>query len=204
MNYTGPKVRISRKLRMPLTAKAERVMEKKPYPPGDQGGGQGRRRKESIYKRQLVEKQRIRAIYNIHEKQMVIYYKKATRMHMHTPEALVQLLEMRLDAVVAHGGLARTIYAARQYVNHGHIEVNGKRVDIASYRVKVGDVISVREKSKKSPAFEDATSATPIVPTYLELDKDKLEIKVTSVPHQSDVPYLKDCDLSLVIEFYSR
>jgi small subunit ribosomal protein S4 len=189
---------------MPLTAKAERVMEKKPYPPGDQGGGQGRRRKESIYKRQLVEKQRLRAIYNIHEKQMRIYYKKATHMHMHTPEALVQLLEMRLDAIIAHGGLARTIYAARQYVNHGHIEVNGKRVDITSYRVKVGDVISVREKSKKMPAFEDATSAAAHVPEYVELDKDKLQIKVTSVPQQSDVPYLRDVDLSLVIEFYSR
>ncbi|MBX3015557.1 MAG: 30S ribosomal protein S4 [Caldilineaceae bacterium] len=201
MKYTGPKVKISRALGIPLTPKAAQVMEKKPQPPGQHGRTQTMRRKLSDYKRQLMEKQKLRAQYNIHERQMRNYYQKALREKGNTGENLLRLLEMRLDAVVLRGGLARTIYAARQYVSHQHLLVNGQRVDIASYGLKVGDVITVKPKSQKLDCFRDAVESAHPVP-YLTLDKNTLTITVTALPTPGDVPII--CDLPQVIEFYSR
>lgn len=145
MKYTGPKVKLSRKLGFSLTPKARKYMDRKPYPPG-QHGPIKRRAKLSDYGRQLLEKQRLRLQYNVHERQMRNYFREASRLAGNTGDNLIQLLESRLDALVYRAGFAPTIYAARQYVRHGHIEVNGKKVDIPSYRVKPNDVIQVREK----------------------------------------------------------
>lgn len=199
MNYTGPKVKLSRALGIPLTPKAARVMEKKPHPPGAHGNTQTFRRKMSDYKRQLVEKQKLRAQYNIHERQLRNYFQKALKASGNTGENLLRLLELRLDVVVLRGGLARTIYAARQYVSHKHILVNGNPVNIPSYGVKVGDVITVKSKSQSLACFREA-AAQPV--TYLTLDKAKLAITVLAEPQREAIPVISD--LSQVVEFYSR
>ncbi len=200
MNYNGPKVKISRKLSINLSAKAAKVAQKKSYPPGQHGNSR-RRMKQSDYGRQLLEKQRLRLQYNISEKQMRNYYKKATKLTGNTGELLVQLLESRLDALVYRSGLATTIWAARQYVNHGHIKVNGRRVNIPSYNVKINDVISVKEKSQKLDCFQDAIRNSAC-PAYLEVSKADFTAKYLYKPEREEVPI--ECEVPLVIEFYSR
>lgn len=202
MNYTGPKVKLSRRLGIPLTPKAIKVMERKPYPPGMHGRVRQFKRQESDFYRQLLEKQRLRLQYNISERQMRNYFKKATARYGNTVDNLIQMLETRLDAVVLRGGLATTIYAARQFVSHGHILVNGKRVNIPSYNLKVGDVVSVREKSRKIPAFNEAMEAIIAPPPYLERSKEDMSIKLLYLPKREEVPVT--CEVSLVIEYYSR
>ena len=202
MKYTGPKVKLSRSLGIPLTPKAVKVMEKKPYPPGEHGRRQQMfHNRESVYKLQLKEKQRLRAQYNIHEKQMRNYYHKARKMTGNTGDNLVQLLESRLDALVLRGGLAVTIYAARQTVNHGHILVNGRKVDIPSYRVKPGDVISVKEKSRRLGMFKDALEQA-FPPEYLTTLVEDMSITYNRLPKRTEVPII--CDMPKVIEFYTR
>jgi small subunit ribosomal protein S4 len=202
MNYTGPKVRLSRRFGVPLTPKAAKIMEKRGYPPGQHGRMAARFSKVSDYKRQLQEKQLLRAQYNIHERQLRNYYQKASSRVGNTPDNLIQLIETRLDAVVMRAGLARSIYAARQYVTHGHIEVNGKRVNIPSYNVEVGDVVSVKEKSLKMPCFTEALESTIAPPPYLDRDEAAMSVKLLYLPKRDEVPVI--CEMSLVIEFYSR
>lgn len=202
MKYTGPKVKLSRRLGTALTPKAAKVMEKKSYPPGLHGRYQQYRRKESDYKRQLTEKQRLRFNYNIHERQLRNYYKKAAHMPGNRGDNLMGLLETRLDAVVLRAGLARTIYAARQYVSHGHIEVNERKVDIPSYNVQIGDVVTIREKSRKMDVFTYALDSMPSPPEYLERNPDTMTAKLVTVPTRAEVPV--ECEISLVIEYYSR
>jgi small subunit ribosomal protein S4 len=203
MKYNGPKVKLSRKIGVPLTPKASKYMERKPYGPGDHGPKQRYGRSSpSDYKRQLMEKQRLRYQYNIHERQMLNYYKKAVKQKGNTADNLVQLLESRLDALVLRGGLARSIYAARQYVSHKHITVNDKRVNIPSYQVKPGDVISVREKSRQMISFAEALDTAPATPAYLDTNKDQMTIKYLRLPEREEIPII--CETSLVIEFYSR
>lgn len=201
MNKTGPKVKLSRSLGIALTPKAAKVMEKKPHPPGEHGRAQNFRRKLSDYKRQLMEKQKLRAQYNIHERQLRNYFDKAQRKKGNTGDNLLQMLETRLDAVVLRGGFARTIYAARQLVTHGHILVNGQRVDVPGYTVKAGDVISVRPKSLQNPGIQEAMAdAQPI--SYLTLDRNAGTITVNEIPARELIPVI--CDVPLVIEYYSR
>ncbi|MHB1294120.1 MAG: 30S ribosomal protein S4 [Anaerolineae bacterium] len=203
VKFTGSKVKRSRSLGIPLTPKAAEIMEKRPNPPGQHGGGRtGRgRRQESDYKRQLLEKQRLKAQYNIPESQMRNYMQAAVRRHENTGDVLIQMLESRLDAVVMRGGLARTIYAARQYVSHGHILVNGRRVNIPSYRVRVGDVVSVAEKSRKMVVFEEAMEgAHP--PEYLDLLRDAMSVTLRYLPKREQVPVI--AEIPSIIEFYSR
>ena len=197
----GPKVRISRRLGIPITPKASRIMERRPNPPG-QHGPMMRRSKMSEYKRQLIEKQRLRFQYNVKEKQMVNYYRKAARKAINTGEALIHLLETRLDAVVLRAGLATTIYAARQFVSHGHVEVNGMRVNIPSYNVSIGDVVSVREKSRSLQMVKDAVETRPAAPPYLEFSEGDLSVKLLQLPRREEVPVI--CDIPLVIEYYAR
>mgnify|MGYP001049597391 CR=1 FL=1 len=200
MKYNGPKVKISRKLGINLTAKAGKVTTKKPYPPGQHGASK-RRAKQSDFGKQLLEKQRLRLQYNISEKQMSSYYDQSVAITGNTGEIFMQLLEQRLDAVVYRSGFAPSIYAARQYVGHGHILVNGKKVDIASYRVKPGDVVSIKEKSRKLECFQDAVRGA--APTeYLELSKSDFSVKYLHVPTREEIPI--ECEISLVVEFYSR
>jgi len=207
MKVKGPKVKLSRKLGVSLTPKAFRIMGRKPYPPGRHGRRQrlGRARM-SDYKRQLLEKQKLSAQYNITEQQLRNYFEKAIRRAQLTPDittgdALVQLLETRLDAVVMRGGLARTIYAARQYVSHEHIQVNGQRVTLPAYQVQVGDAVSVKPESRHMPAFAEALEgANP--PPYLQLSRDEMSVRLVYLPRRDEIPVLGE--LRLVLEYYSR
>jgi small subunit ribosomal protein S4 len=195
----GPKVRLARQLGIALTPKAARVMERRPNPPGQHGATP--RRKVSGYKKQLVEKQRLRAQYNMSERQMCNAFAEAIRQSGNTGVRLLQLLEMRLDAVVLRGGFVRTIYAARQAVTHGHVRVNGQKVDRPSFRLKPGDVVSLADKSKEMVAFTGPLEvARP--PAYLELDREKRSVRVREVPEREQIPI--QCETSLVIEYYSR
>jgi small subunit ribosomal protein S4 len=200
MNYNGPKVKLSRKLGLELTPKAHKITSKKPYPPGQHGASK-RRGKQSDYGKQLMEKQRLRLQFNVSESQMRNYYKKATRMTGNTADILVQLLETRLDSVVMRSGLARTIYASRQYVNHGHVLVNGRKVDVASYQVKPGDIVAIKEKSRKMDVFQDAVRNSA-APEYLEMNKAEFSAKLINVPAREDIPVI--CEVALVVEYYSR
>lgn len=199
MNYTGPKVRLSRKLGISLTPKSDKYLEKKPYPPGQHGFR--RRRRPSSYALQLIEKQRLRYQYNIGERQMRNYYKKASRRKGMTGENLVQLLETRLDALVLRSRFARTIYQARQVVTHRHIEVNGKITKSPSYQVRPGDVISVKESSRKLRCFNEGVLTTA-VPPYLSVDDTGYTSSLGHLPPRNEVPIL--CDEHMVVEFYSR
>jgi small subunit ribosomal protein S4 len=195
----GPKVRLARQLGIALTPKAARVMERRPNPPGQHGATP--RRKVSGYKKQLVEKQRLRAQYNLSERQMSNAFAEAIRLPGNTGVRLLQYLEFRLDAIVLRAGFVRTIYAARQAVTHGHIRVNGEKVDRPSYRLKPGDVVSLAEKSRDMVAFTSPLEvARP--PAYLELDRDKRSVRVREVPEREQIPI--QCEASLVIEYYSR
>ncbi len=201
MNYTGPKVKLSRKLDLRLTPKATKVAEKKPYPPGQHGNNKRKRAKQSDYGRQLFEKQKLRLQYNISERQMENYYKKACKVIGNTGEIYVQLLEVRLDALVYRSGFARTMYAARQAVQHGHILVNGKKVNIPSYNVKINDIISLKEKSKKIEAFQESIRNSS-APAYLEVSKAEFVSKLSYIPTRDEIPVI--CEVPLVVEYYSR
>ena len=199
MRRGGPKVRLARQLGIAITPKAARVMERRPNPPGQHGATP--RRKVSGYKKQLVEKQRLRAQYNMSERQMSNAFAEAIRQSGNTGVRLLQLLEMRLDAVVLRGGFVRTIYAARQAVTHGHVRVNGQKVDRPSFRLKPGDVVSLADKSKEMVAFTGPLEvARP--PAYLDLDKDARSVRVREIPEREQIPV--QCEASLVIEYYSR
>ena len=198
MNYTGPKVRLSRRLGVALTPKGQIALEKAPQRPGQHGV---RRRQMSPYGKQLLEKQRLRFQYNVHERQMRNYYKKASRMQGATGENLVRLLESRLDAVVYRAGLARTIYAARQFVNHGHVEVEGARVDIPSFSVRAGQTVGIRERSRKLQCFQEGLGVGS-APPYLRASESGFEVTKLHEPARDEVPVI--CDVRQVIEFYSR
>ncbi len=202
MKFNGPKVKLSRALGIALTPKSRRYMENRPYPPGQHGPSRRGRGKFSAYKRQLLEKQRLRAQYNIHERQMRKYFLKASGRRENTADTLIQLLESRLDAVVMRGGLARTIYAARQYVRHGHILVNGKPLDIPSAAVRPGDEVTVKDTSRKLPCFHDALDTAGEIPPYLHLDKEGMKIQLVYLPPRDEVPVL--CEMPQVIEYYSK
>lgn len=203
MKYTGPKTRLARQLGVALTLKTARHLERRPYPPGQHGLKKSAgRQKITGYKLQLLEKQRLRAQYNVSERQLVNYFQHASLSSTNTGESLIQLLETRLDAVIYRGGLARSIYAARQYVRHGHVAVNGRRVTIPSYRVEPGDAVAIRESSRTIPCFVEAKDLALPVPPYLTRDVDTLTVRLTAVPRREDVPVI--CDVAQVIEYYSR
>ncbi len=162
------------------------------------------RRKQSEYGRQLTEKQKVKFIYGMLEKQFHKYYEMATKMHGVTGENLLQLLESRLDNVVFRLGLANTRRESRQIVNHGHILVNGKRVDIPSYLVKVGDVITVKERSLNSDRMKAIIEANSsrIVPKWLEMDKENSTAKVVALAQRDDIDF--EVEEHLIVELYSR
>lgn len=203
MRKNGPKVRISRYLGVAVTRKAAKIMEKKPHAPGQAAANKKFRGKMSVYKTQLLEKQKIRAQYNISEKHMRRYYTEAVRLKGNTVELLVQLLERRLDAFVYRAGFSSSIYGARQAVNHGHFLVNGKKVDIPSYQIKTGDIISLKEKSKNKEIFVNAAAdGSIIIPGYIERDTAKMSAQMSYYPTRTEVPVIGD--IPLIIEFYSR
>lgn len=163
------------------------------------------RRKQSEYGMQLSEKQKVKFIYGVLEKQFHSYYEKASRMKGNTGDELMTLLERRLDNVVFRLGLAGTRREARQLVNHGHYTVNGKRVDIPSYLVKVGDVIAVCDKSRSTARFKKLVEDDKFVaaPKWLEKDKNApLEGKVVAMPARDDIDF--DVSVNLIVELYSK
>lgn len=198
-------VRHSRALGIALTPKAEKYMERRPYGPGQHG--RARRKADSDYSVRLKEKQRLRAQYNIREAQMRRYFEEAKRTSGLTGENLVELLEMRLDALVLRAGFARTIQQARQMVVHRHIMVDGARVDRPSFRVKEGQLIHVHARSEKMVPFQiSATGAhqavLPTVPGYLDVEIEKLQAKLSRRPKRTEVPVT--CEEQLVVEYYAR
>ena len=163
-----------------------------------------RRRKVSEYGTQLKEKQKLKFVYGVLEKQFYHYYELAVKEEGIAGENPIQLLESRLDNIVFRMGMATTRREARQLVTHGHFCVNGKRVDIPSYRVKVGDVVSLREKSKNSPKFKqiEEVAGSRLTPMWLEVDKDKKEAKVTRRFQREDLDF--EIEEHLIIELYSK
>ncbi|OGU60680.1 MAG: 30S ribosomal protein S4 [Ignavibacteria bacterium GWF2_33_9] len=200
MNYTGPKVKLSRKIGVNITAKAGKYATKKPYPPGQHGPNK-RRAKQSDFGKQLLEKQKLRLQYNVTEKQMSNYYKKASKLTGNTADFLVQLLETRLDAVLFRSGIARSLYQAKQLISHGHILVNGRKVDISSYQLKANNVITVKEKSRKLADVQDNIRNTNN-PAYIEVSKVDFSAKLLYVPAVEEIPV--QSETSLVVEYYSR
>ncbi|RMG96110.1 MAG: 30S ribosomal protein S4 [Deltaproteobacteria bacterium] len=206
--YTGPVCRLCRREDAQLYLKGDRCFsgkcayERRPYPPGQHG--QARKRRPSYFGQQLREKQKVKRMYGLLEKQFRGYYYKATRMKGVTGENLLSLLERRLDNVVVRSGMAASHAEARQLVRHGHFTVNGRRVDIPSYLVSMGDVVEVREKSRKIQKIIDALANSDRTPTpaWLEVDKDKFVAKVTALPTRSDIA--QDVDEQLIVELYSK
>jgi len=202
VNRSRPKAKRSRALGMPLTPKCVRYFERRPYPPGVHGR---RRKQESDYKTRLLEKQRLRAQYDMGEKQLRRAFDRAARGSGKTGEALLADLETRLDALVLRAGFARTIYQARQFVGHRHILVDGKRVNIPSFRVRPGSVITVAEKSRAMTPFVEAAAgahAPEHVPPYLRADHTALVAQLVRRPERPEIPVR--CDEQLVVEYYSR
>lgn len=204
VSRTRSKVRLSRALGVALTPKAQRLLEKRPYAPGQHG--RTKRKSDSDYAVRLREKQRLRAQYGIREKQLVIAFREARRHDGLTGENLVELLEMRLDALVLRSGFARTTAQARQLVVHRHITVNGKIVDRPSYRVKPGQQIGVKERSEKLEPFQVAAlgahaDVLPPVPEYLDVKIDRLQATLLRRPKRAEVPV--QCEVQLVVEYYA-
>ena len=197
--YTGAQYKKSRHLGF-STLENGKELAKRPYAPGIHG--QDRRRKLSEYGVQLQEKQKVRFMYGLNEKQFAKTFKRATKMAGITGENLLQLLETRLDNLVYRMGMATTRRAARQVVNHGHITVNGIKVDIPSYTVKPGDVIAVKEQSLDHPAIKAAVEATLNRPAYVEFDANKLTGKYLRYPDRSELN--PDINEALIVEYYNR
>ena len=191
-NQSRSKTRLSRALGVALTPKAARYMEKRPYAPGEHG--------------RTKRKQRLRAQYGIREKQLRIAFNEARRTDGLTGENLVELLEMRLDAIVLRAGFARTISQARQFVVHRHILVDGQLVDRPSFRVKPGQLVHVKARSEGTEPFQVAAAGghvdvLPKLPGYLEVELDKLQVKLLRRPKRVEVPVT--CDVQLVVEYYA-
>jgi small subunit ribosomal protein S4 len=199
----GSKYKINRRLGVNLWGRSKSPLNRRDYGPGQHGQ---RRKKPSDFGTQLMAKQKLKGYYaNIGERQFRRLYEEAARRKGDTGENLVELLERRLDAVVYRLKFVATPFAARQFVNHGHIRVNGKRVNIASYLVKDNDTIEVKDTSKQLAVVLEASKSTERdVPDYLEVDHDKMKGRFMRAPKLADVPYPVAMEPNLVVEFYSR
>lgn len=197
------KYKIDRRLGLNLWGRPKSPVNRREYGPGQHGQ---RRKKPTDFGTQLMAKQKLKGYYgNIGEKKFRRYYEEAVRRRGDTGEQLIALLEQRLDAIVYRLKFVPTVFAARQFVNHGHIRVNGKRVNIPSYQVKLGDEIAIKEKSRELPiVLEGAGSPERDVPDYLEVDHKTMRGRMTRLPQLADVPYPVQMEPNLVIEFYSR
>lgn len=197
--YTGPANKKSRRVGF-STLENGKDLAKRPYKPGQHG--QDRKAKASNYSIQLNEKQKVKFTYGLNEKQFRLLFNKAGKMQGIHGENFLRLLESRLDNIVYRMGLSRTRRGARQIVNHGHILVNGKKVDIPSYMVKPGDVISVKESSKDHKAIKEALEAINNTVEFVTFDKNKLEGTYVRLPEKSELS--SDINEALIVEFYSR
>src|SRR5437762_373426 len=198
------KYKIDRRMGENIWGRPKSPVNKREYGPGQHG--QRRKGKLSDFGVQLKAKQKLRGYYaNISERQFRGIYDQAIRMKGDSGANMVGLLERRLDMVIYRAKFVPTVFAARQFVNHGHIKVNGRRVTIASYTVKVGDTVEVKEKSKQLALVIEATQlAERDVPDYIEVDHTKMTAKFARIPHLNEVPYPVQMEPHLVVEYYSR
>lgn len=196
--YTGPKYKLSRRLGISLSGTGKEL--KRPYPPGQHGPGQ--RKKISGYGLQLQEKQKLRHMYGLSEKQFRNLYEKASHMKGIVGENFMILLECRLDNLVYRLGLSNSRAGARQLVAHGHITVDGKKVDIPSYTVTPGQVIGLRERSRNLKVVKEAVENNNYIPEYLEFNDQALEGKFIRLPERSELA--PEIDETQIVEFYSR
>ncbi|MCL4066494.1 30S ribosomal protein S4 [Pseudomonas sp. GX19020] len=201
---TAAKHKIDRRMGENIWGRAKSPLNKREYGPGQHG--QRRKGKLSDFGTQLRAKQKLKGYYgDLTEKQFRRIYGEAERVTGDTGENLVGLLERRLDALVYRAKFVPTIFAARQFVNHGHVLVNGKAVNIASYRLREGDVVSVREKSRQLAIIAEAIALSERdVPDYIEVDNQKLTAKLVRTPSLSDVPYPVVMEPNLVVEYYAK
>ncbi len=196
--YTGPQWKKSRRLGF-STLETGKELAKRPYAPGQHGQ---KRKKPTEYGLQLAEKQKVRHMYGVNEKQFRNTFFRASKMEGITGYNFFCLLESRLDNVVYRLGFATTRRQARQLVNHGHILLNGVKTDIASCQVKVGDVVSVKEKSKSLEIIKSALASQSHVPGFVEVDAEKMEGKYTRLPERSELN--QEINESLIVEYYNR
>ena len=199
--YTGPKYRQCRREGINLYGNEKYNLKKKNYPPGIHGP-KGSFAKPSEYARQLREKQKLRRMFGITEKQLVNYYKKAARKKEITGNAVLKILETRLDNVIFKAGFAKSKPQARQMVNHGLFKVNGRRVSIPSYQTKTGDKFEVMERSRKSPLFEELAKQKFAPPKWIKADYGKLTVEIMRELKEDDLE--KAVSINLVVEFYSK
>ncbi len=197
------KYKIDRRMGENIWGRPKSPINKREYGPGEHGQ---RRRKPSDFGTQLAAKQKLKGYYgNIGEKQFRRYYAEAVRRRGDTGENLVEILERRLDAMIYRAKLVPTVFAARQFVNHGHIQVNGKRVTIPSYRLHDGDVVQIKAKSRELPLVLDAVqSVERDVPDYISVDYNQMKAQFVRGPKLADVPYPVQMEPNLVTEYYSR
>jgi small subunit ribosomal protein S4 len=202
--FTGPKGKIVRRFSENIygNPKFDRLLEKRNYPPGQHGNGGKFRRRISDYGIHLKEKQKLRYTYLLMERQFRNYFAKADKMQGMTGVNLLQLLEKRLDTVVYRMGFARTIMQARQFVNHGHIKVNGKKVDIPSFLVKQGDVVEIKEKSRNMIAIQEAMDSSADVYPWLQVEREKFMGTFMDIPLREQIPV--NIDERLIVEYYSK
>ena len=198
--YTGPRTKVSRRARQLLDENKAKYFDRRPYPPGEHGRG---RIRESQYLIQLREKQKLKFIYGVLEKQFRRYYKEAARQSGITGTNLLVILESRLDNVVYRSGLARTRPQARQLVNHGHFLVNDKRVDIPSYQVRGGEVITVKERSLEIlPILHSIDTGDRKVPEWMDVDADERKITIADLPSREQID--TEIQEQLIVELYSK
>jgi len=199
--YTGPRTRVSRRFGVPIFG-ASKYLERRNYPPGVHGPKS--RRKFSDYAIGLMEKQKLRYFYGLQERQFRNVYEKALRMRGVTGEKMLQLLESRLDSIVFHAGFGITRPQARQLISHGHVKVNGRKVSVASFLVKVNDVVEVKDhnvsKQLANKSMEGSTAR--VVPDWVSLDREHLKAKLLRIPTRDEInPVANE---QAVVEFYSR
>jgi small subunit ribosomal protein S4 len=200
--YLGSTSKVARRLGVAIVPKDEKYLDRRPNPPGQHGGS--RKGKLSEYAIQLREKQKMKYIYGVLERQFRTYYANATRQRGVTGDNLVKILESRLDNVIFRAGMAASRPAARQIASHAHLLVNGKKVNIPSYQLKSGDVVTFREKSKNMDVVRAALSKKPDsqIPAWLQVDKANLKITFLNAPERADVQ--EPFNEQLVVELYSK
>jgi small subunit ribosomal protein S4 len=200
MEKIGPKHRTCRRVGAPLCGRPNCPSNKRPYPPGQHGRG---RKRISEYQTRLVEKQKLRAIYGVNEKQMRGYYDRASRKRGVTGEELIRQLETRLDTVVLRLGFAQTVRQARQLVSHSHVLVDGKKLNVPSAQVREGATIELTPTARNFISVREALEVTPDPPPYLYRNKDEVSGTLTRYPERGEIPLPVDVEERLIVEFYS-
>lgn len=200
MQKLGPKHRICRRVGAAVCGRPNCPTNKRPYPPGQHGRA---RRRLTEYHMRLMEKQKLRAMYGVGERQFRRYFAEANRRKTVTGEELIRLLECRLDALVLRLGFAQTIHQARQLVTHGHMTLEGKRVDIPSISVRPGQTIEATPAAKQFLPIREALEVTPDPPPYLERDKGNVSGRLTRLPERGEVPLPVEVDERLIVELMS-